>query len=261
MAQAKMTDRPVALITGGGTGIGAAIARVLAARYKVVICGRRAAPIDAIADEIGGLAIVADLGDVGAAANLVPDVIARCGRLDALVLNAGVILPAAVSLMPLADWQAQIAINLTAPFIVAQSALPHLVARKGSIVAIASAAARGTGQGLAAYSASKAGLVLLTQTIAFENARHGLRANIISPGWVRTEMGDAEMQSLCGSVEAGYRQVTQNVPQRRAGFPDEIAKVVEFLLSDAAGYINGAVIPVDGGGTIVDVGMLEFDIE
>lgn len=259
MTNDTIAERPVVLITGGGTGIGAAIARVLAERYQVAICGRRAAPIDAVAAEIGGAAFVTDLGDAASAANLVPQVIARFGRLDALVLNAGVILPSAVAQMPLADWQAQIAINLTAPFILAQSALPHLIMRKGGIVAIASAAARGTGQGLAAYSASKAGLVLLTQTIAFENARHGLRANIISPGWVRTEMGDAEMMALSGSVEDGYAKVTRNIPERRAGLPIEIARVAAFLLSDAASYLNGAVIPVDGGGTIVDVGMLGFD--
>lgn len=252
-------DRPVALITGGGSGIGSAIAQRLARDHQVVVCGRRAAPLEAIAAQTGGMAVVVDLCDPIGPAGLVSQVIARFGRLDALILNAGVVLPAPVAAMSLADWQTQMTVNLTSPFLLAQAALPYLLKRQGKIVAIASAAAHATGSGLSAYSASKAGLIQLVETIAFENARFGLRANSISPGWVRTEMGDVEMAELGGSAEEGYARVTAQIPQRRAATPAEIANVAAFLLSDDASFMNGATVPVDGGSGVVDVGMLAFD--
>ena len=136
----------------------------------------------------------------------------RCGRLDALVLNAGIVEPWPVVEMPLESWQRQIMVNLTSPFLTVQAALPHLIRQKGAIVGIASAAARHTGAGLSAYGVYKAGLVRLIQSIAFEYASAGVRANAVSPGWVRTEMGDVEMTALSGSPDAGCALATQHVP-------------------------------------------------
>lgn len=251
--------RPVALVTGGGSGIGAAITRRLAPDYQVVICGRRPEPIVRLADEVGAVAIVCDLADIQETQDLPKRILERFGRVDALVLNAGVVIPAPLAEMSIADWERQLHVNLTSPFALAQAALPFLIRQKGSIVGIASAAAHATGMGLSAYSASKAGLIRLIQSLAFENARHGLRANAISPGWVRTEMGDQEMAELGGTAEEGYALVTQNVPQRRAADPAEIAGIVAFLLSDAASFMNGSVVAADGGSRTVDVGMLAFD--
>ncbi|OJY31739.1 MAG: dehydrogenase [Rhodobacterales bacterium 65-51] len=252
-------ERPVALVTGGGSGIGAAIARRLAADYRVVICGRRPEPITRLADTIGGVALVCDLNDLAETRGLPDRIIERLGRLDALVLNAGIVAPTPVAEMSLDDWQAQLTVNLTSPFVLVQAALPHLLHRQGRVVGIASVAAHATGMGLSAYSASKAGLIRLIQSLAFENARQGLRANAVSPGWVRTEMGDMEMAELGGSAEEGYAQVTKHIPQRRAADASEIAGVVAFLLSDAASFINGSVVTADGGGRTVDAGMLAFD--
>lgn len=253
------TDLPVALVTGGGSGIGAAIARRLCRTHQVVVCGRRPEPLLRIADETGATAIQCDLADLEQTRALPERVTARFGRLDAVILNAGIVAPSPVIDMPIDDWETQLRINLTSPFVLSQAALPHLIDRKGSIVGIASAAAHATGMGLSAYSASKAGLIRLIQSIAFENARLGIRANAISPGWVRTEMGDMEMAELGGTADEGYAQVTKHVPQRRAADPGEIAGIVAFLLSADASFMNGSVVTADGGSQTVDAGMLAFD--
>lgn len=255
----NITDLPVALVTGGGSGIGAAIARRLCRTHQVVICGRRPEPLERIAGETRAVAVLCDLADLDQTKALPEKIYSRLGRLDAVILNAGIVAPSPVGEMPIKDWETQLRINLTSPFVLSQAALPYLIERKGSIVGIASAAAHATGMGLSAYSASKAGLIRLIQSIAFENARHGVRANAISPGWVRTEMGDMEMAELGGTIDEGYAQVTKHVPERRAADSAEIAGIVAFLMSSDASFMNGSVVTADGGSQTVDVGMLAFD--
>jgi NAD(P)-dependent dehydrogenase (short-subunit alcohol dehydrogenase family) len=206
------------------------------------------------------LSIVGDVSVETDVKRIVQTAVGSFGQLDGLVLNAGILRAAPAAEMSLQDWRAQLDVNLTGPFMIAREALPHLIKAKGALVSISSIGAIQVGAGLAAYSASKAGLTMLTQTIAFENARHGMRANVISPGWVRTEMGDMEMGSLGdGDPDAGYRLVTKLVPQRRPGDPREIAEAVAWLLSPQASYMNGAVINVDGGAASVCASMTAFD--
>lgn len=261
MSESDMSTKPVVLITGGGSGIGAAAARRLAAEWQVVICGRRREPLEAVAAETGAAIFTTDVGDPVAAAQLIADIVAQFGRLDGLVLNAGILINATFGETSLDAWNQQIAINLTGPFVMTQAALPHLLAAKGAVVSITSVGAVQTGPGLAAYSASKAGLQLMTQALAYEHSRDGLRANIVAPGWIRTEMGDEEMETMhiAEDLEGAYAKVSEHVPARRAGNSDEAAEAIAWLLSPAASFVNGAVLAVDGGSLIANVGMTFFD--
>lgn len=255
------STKPVVLVTGGGSGIGAAAARRLASEWQVVICGRRLEPLENVASETGAASFVTDVGDPTAASQLIADIVARFGRLDGLVLNAGVLVNAGFGEISLEAWNQQIAINLTGPFVMTQAALPHLLAAKGAVVSITSVGAMQTGPGLAAYSASKAGLQLMTQALAYEHARDGLRANIVAPGWIRTEMGDEEMETMhiADDLEGAYAKVSEHVPARRAGTSEEAAEAIAWLLSPAASFVNGAVLAVDGASLVANVGMTFFD--
>jgi len=252
------------LITGGGTGIGAATARTLAAAgHRVAICGRRAAPLRAVAAQTGALDVVCNIADARQVDRLVGSVTDVFGGLDGLVLNAGVMAQGGVSELAPEDFTAMVSVNLTGAFLVAREALPHLIARHGAIVSVASVAALRASSGMGGYAATKAGLTMLTQSLAVDHAHQGLRANVVCPGWTVTEMADDEMAAFGGErdldVEAAYRLVTALVPQRRPAHADEVAAVVSWLLSDAASYVNGAVIPVDGSAVAVDAGTVPFD--
>ena len=258
-----MHQHQVALVTGGGTGIGAAVARRLAADgYAVAVAGRRAAPIEEVAAQTGGLAIVADTGDVADAERCVATTVERFGGLDALVCNAGIGGEGSLRDLDPATWDDVVRTNLTGPFLMARAAIGHLAARRGAIVTISSVAGLRASSASLAYCASKAGLAMLTQCIAVDHGPEGVRANCICPGWVRTPMADAEMAALGARLgtdrEAAYDASVADVPLRRAATPGEIAATVAWLLSHEAAYVNGAVLPVDGGHSPVDVGTIAF---
>jgi len=252
------------LVTGGGTGIGAAVARALTAGGDLVaILGRRPGALAEVAAQTGALDVVCDVSDAAQVTAAVGVVAERFGRIDGLVLNAGIMRPGGVADLSPADWDALLAVNLTGAFQVARAALPHLLARRGSVVSVASVAALRASAGMGGYAVTKAGLTMLTQSLAVDHAHQGLRANVVCPGWTVTEMADEEMAAFGAprglSVTGAYELVTALVPQRRAASADEVAAVVTWLLSDAASYVNGAVIPVDGAGAAVDVGTVPFD--
>jgi meso-butanediol dehydrogenase/(S,S)-butanediol dehydrogenase/diacetyl reductase len=246
-----------AIVTGGGTGIGAAIARRLSANgFAVCITGRRRAPLDEVAAETGALPFAADTGDPADAENAVEAAKGAFGRLDILVCNAGIGSGGTVEEQTPEGWEAVLRTNLTGAFLACRAALPELVQAKGSIVTISSDAGLRAGPRSAAYCTAKAGLVMLTQCIALDYGPLGVRANCICPGWVRTPMADGEMDEL-GELrgtdrDGAYELVSAQVPLRRPGLPDEIAAAVAWLASEEAGFTTGAVLAIDGGNTIVD---------
>ena len=253
----------VALVTGGGTGIGAAIARRLAGEgYSVVVSGRRPGPIEDVAAEIGGVAIVADTRLDEDAERSVTETVGHFGGLDALVLNAGIGGEGSLRDLDPAVLDDVVRTNLTGPFLVARAAIDQLAARRGSIVTISSVAGLRASAESLAYCTAKAGLAMLTQCLAVDHGPEGVRANCVCPGGVRTPMADAEMDALGTKLgtdrEAAYEASLADVPLRRAATSEEVAATVAWLLSDEAAYVNGAVIPVDGGHSSVDVGTIAF---
>jgi NAD(P)-dependent dehydrogenase (short-subunit alcohol dehydrogenase family) len=255
----------VVLVTGGGTGIGAAIARRAAADgCQVVITGRRAEVLESLAAEIGVDAIAADMADEAAVNSVVAQIVDRYGRLDGVVANAGIMRVGDVLTTSVQDWRDVLDVNLTAAFLLARASLPHLIESSGAYVAISSIASMRVPSAMTAYSVSKAALTMLTQSVARDFAAQGVRANAISPGWVRTEMGDEEMAEFAAAdgitVEQAYDEVTSLVPARRVAAASEIAAAVLWLLGPESSYVNGANLVVDGGTVLVDPGTVPFDV-
>ena len=257
----------VVVITGGGTGIGAAIAERYAAEgAHVVILGRRLTPLKETAAHTGATAIVADVADGASARAAVAQIVERYGRIDVLVANAGGHGFAAVGDTGDEDWDGAIRANLSTAFVMTREALPAL--RRGNdsqIVIVSSLAGLFAGPSVAGYTVGKHALVGLTRSLARDYSRHGVRTNAVCPGWVRTPMADAEMDEFASHAadidgrEAGYAAVTADVPLGRPAEPAEIAAIVRFLGSSQSSYITGSVIVADGGAHIVDLPTLAFE--
>ena len=206
------------LITGGGSGIGAACARRFADRGDAVaVNGRRAAPIEQVAREVGGVAICGDGGDPAAAQQIVATAIRELGALDCVVLNAGISHSGTVLEQTPESWRAVMSANLDGAFLVARAALPALIERRGSIVSVASQSARRVGPRSAAYCTSKAAMVMLTQTIAVDFGPLGVRANAVCPAWTRTPMADAAMDELAAGRGNRPRAGLPRRQRRRSG--------------------------------------------
>lgn len=257
----------VLLVTGGGSGIGAAVARRADADgWTVVITGRRPEPLHEVAAACTRVhPVPADMATEADIERVVGGTLDAFGRVDAVVANAGVMAAGSLADTSPDDWDRVLAVNVTGPYLLARACMPALRASRGSFVAVGSIAGMRAPAGAAAYAVSKAALAMLVGTIAVDEARHGVRANLVAPGWVRTEMADSEMAEFGGplgmDVEESYAAVTALVPQRRAAEPHEVAAAAMWLAGEEAGYVNGATLTVDGGTTLVDPGTVPFSVD
>lgn len=235
-------DRRRAFVTGGAQGIGAAIVRSFAAAgCHVVIGDLDIAGAAGLAGEVGAVAAELDVSDSG----LVQQVMSRYGSFDILVNNAGVDQHAFFTDTTPQDWAKLLAINLVSVLACTHAALPAMQsAGFGRIINIASEAARLGSRGGAVYAAAKGGVVAFTRSIARENARYGITANVIAPGPIRTPMLE---HAVAQGGDRILRAMTDATLLRRLGEPEEVAAAALFLASDQAGYITGETIGVSGG--------------
>lgn len=242
-----MLTGKVALITGATAGIGAATARLFAERgARLVLTGRNAAAGKALADELGAVFAAEDVTSLGAPARLMAAVVERNSRLDVLVNNAGILFHGDSQACTDEQWDATMAVNVSAVFRLSRAAVPVMAAQNGGgcIINIASDWGLVAAEQAVAYGASKGAIVQLTRSMAADHARQGIRVNAVCPGDTDTLMLD---RGTDAARAERVRAMGEAIPLGRVGQPRDVAAAVAFLASDDAAFITGAMLPVDGG--------------
>ena len=244
-------DNKVALVTGAAAGIGAGIAELFAEAGAFVVAfdinaeGARQME-QKLRERTRALAVAGDVSceeDVKAA---IEQTVQQFGTLDILINNAGIEVPGPMVEMTSRDWDRQLNVNLKGVFLFSKFAIPHLRTHGGAIVNISSVHAFVSYEGNAAYDASKAGVIGLTRALALEHGRDGIRVNAICPGYINTPLMD-EWLRIQPDAAAALRQVLRVHPLGRIGTPRDVAETALFLASDAASFISGTFLVVDGG--------------
>ena len=239
MPEFARLDGKTALVTGASKGIGKAIATELAAAGATVVVGYRSGKdeAEALASDLGGAAIQADVSSAEDAKRLVEE----AGDLDILVNNAGLTRDGLLARMSDDDWQTVIDTNLASVFYTCRAVTrPMMKKRAGAIVNISSVVGVHGNWGQTNYAASKAGIIGFTKSLARELGSRNIRANVVAPGYVKTQLTDVLPEEATGAM-------LENTPLGRLGDPEDVAGAVRFLCSDAASFITGEVLLVDGG--------------
>ncbi|HEX6887542.1 MAG TPA: 3-oxoacyl-ACP reductase FabG [Candidatus Nanopelagicales bacterium] len=248
-----MTVQRTAIVTGGARGIGAAIARRLAADgLAVAVLDLEEAACVPVVEQLradGGraMAVGADVADEAAVTAAVERVAAELGAPTVLVNNAGILRDNLLFKMTVAEWDAVLAVHLRGAFLMSRAVQRHMTeAGWGRIVSLSSTSALGN-RGQANYSAAKAGLQGFTKTLAIELGRFGVTANAVAPGFIETDMTHATAERMRVPFEEFTRLAAEQIPVGRIGQPEDIAHAVSFLVSEGAGFVSGQVLYVAGG--------------
>jgi NAD(P)-dependent dehydrogenase (short-subunit alcohol dehydrogenase family) len=238
----------VAIVTGGGRGIGLGITqRFVEERARVAIVQRHPPPSDALSAQV--VFIEADLTRSADIAKSIDLSVAQLGGLDILVNNAGIMFEKTVDEMSESDWDYMMAINLKAPFLLTKYAMPLFRHRGGgSIVNVGSIEGLASNPGHPAYSASKAGLHGLTAAIAVDHGRDGVRCNAIAPGWINSPLSETYVEGMQDSARV-RRELLAMHPAGRFGEPRDIGNLAVWLASDESSFVTGQVYVIDGGRT------------
>ncbi|MGE0853271.1 MAG: glucose 1-dehydrogenase [Hyphomicrobiaceae bacterium] len=240
----------VAVVTGGNGGIGLGMARGLAqAGAAIVVVGRNLEKSKGAAAELGKLGVKTDVLEVdvtseSACRKMIDDTVARFGRLDILINNAGINIRKTPQELTLAEWRQVIDVNLTSIFVCSQAAYPAMQkAGGGKIINIGSMMSIFAAPFAPAYAASKGGVVQLTKSLATAWAKDNIQVNAVLPGWIDTALTQHARQEVSGLNSL----VLMRTPAKRWGVPDDLAGVAVFLAAPASDFVTGASIPVDGG--------------
>lgn len=265
MESTKSMVGKVAFITGGGTGIGSAVAeQFVASGAQVVVMGRRIERVRSVADRLGGLAVAGDAANTGDVQRAVTSALEKFGRIDVLVANAGGHGVGDALSTDDASWELSKHLNLDTAFVCARELLPELIKQRGNIIVVSSIAGHFAAPRVIGYVTMKHALIGLVRSLARDYGKKGVRVNAVCPGWVRTEMADEQMRMLVekyrlSDTAAAYQLVSRDVPMGRAAEPADVAEAVLFLASPRAAMITGSSLMVDGGASAVDLPTVIFE--
>jgi 3-hydroxybutyrate dehydrogenase len=242
-----------AFITGGGTGIGLAAARLLAEQgVRLTLAARNFARVEEAASTLDAHAVSVDVSNETSVEAAIDAARSRFGGIDILINNAGITPSAPLHKTTLAMWNEVLAINLTGAFLCTRVALPDMIERKwGRVVNIASIAGLMGDMYISAYCASKHGMIGMTRALAKEVARHGITANAVCPGYVETDIVTRAAENIAAKTKLNEDEARASLyagnPQGRLIQPDEVASMIGWLCSDGAAATNGAALPISGG--------------
>ena len=241
-----MENKKVAIITGAGSGIGRAAAKRFAKDgYKVVLNGRTESKLKDVADEIGNehcLIVSGDISEASDVKNLIDKTIDTYNQIDVLINNAAIFVGGTIDEVSLEDWNKQLAINATGPFLTIKNAAPYLEKSKGCVVNVSSVSGLGGDWGAFAYDATKGAVSQLTRALALDFAPKGVRINAVAPSLTDTDMASGVMED-----DDTMKEFKKRIAMERVGKPEEVADVIAFLASEDARFVTGTILPVDGG--------------